>query len=230
MNRDFMALKQIFSDLSRSQTFSASKYLQWLNVRGLPHRGTIQSNTIFTASGQSMLQQRCVDETQVLMDLSTPRPSGHVINLRNALLSRAGYDEEAEADAIQKLTTQLQYDLDSLDMWAQLDVGRRKSTVVLLSGWSWNLRSRLSHWLRSFVAGAANKQLSNKNVRSLYRTLDLSRGQFELIRTALETLADEAVLADVLGLCSAFNDEQLQASIIETIARHADSFSAIGAL
>ncbi|RMZ87493.1 hypothetical protein DV736_g5280, partial [Chaetothyriales sp. CBS 134916] len=226
--RDSDALKRIFSDLSRSNSFSASKWLQAMNVRGLPHQNTVHTRTIFTASGTSLKQQWADGGTALLMDLSLPKSSGHVVNLRNAFLDRAGHNLDSEMDAVQKIIAELQQELCSPSLSDRAEAARQKSIKSLLTDWNWKVRNQISHWLRSFVSEAVKSQMSKKNDQP--PTYIREQKQFLLIRTALETLGDKPVLADVVGLFSSFNCEQVQASLAETISRHADTFSAIGAL
>ncbi|RMZ74910.1 hypothetical protein DV737_g5619, partial [Chaetothyriales sp. CBS 132003] len=226
--RNSDALEHIFSDLSRSHSFSASKWLQAINVRGLPHQNTIRTRAIFTASGTSLQQQSADGGTALLMDLSLPKSSGHVVNLRNALLDRAGYNPDLELDAVYKIIAELQQELRSPSLSDRVEAARRKSIKLLLTNWNWRVRNQISHWLRAFVSEAVKTQMSKKDGQSPARVLE--HKQFLLIRTALETLGDKPVLADVVGLFSSFTCEQVQASLVETVSRHAVTFSAIGAL
>ncbi|RMZ76607.1 hypothetical protein DV738_g4791, partial [Chaetothyriales sp. CBS 135597] len=226
--RDWDSVKHIFFDLSRSHSFSASKWLQAMNVRGLPHQNSVHTRTIFCASGTSMQQQWAEGATALLMDLSLPKSDGHIVNLRNSFLDRAGHNLALEMEAVQKIIGELQHDLCDSSLSDRVEAARRQSIKSLLTGWNWRVRNHISHWLRALVAEAVKTKISKKDQQSPAQSLEQT--QFLLIRTALETLGDKPVLADVVGLFSSFNGEQVQASLAETISRHADAFSAIGAL
>ena len=217
---DFDALNHLVAELSRSHTFPTSKYLQWLNVRGMPRPGPFSGTTY----GEGIVRQHCIDHGGLLTHLSLTDVRTHLVNQRNALLARAGFDVDAEGMALNRLREMLEQRLKS----SEEDVG--PDLTELLSGWNWNVRLQLSHWMRTFISEKVKQQVSAGSKHPLQDAQRTSTRQFALLRSSLEILGDEAILADVLGLCSAVDDEQLQASTVETIARHADTFSAIGAL
>ena len=216
---DFDALNHLVAELSQSHTFPTSKYLQWLNVRGLPRPGTCSS----TVGKEGLIRQECTDAGGLLMHLSLTDVRTHLVNQRNALLARAGFDADAERAAFDRLRELLEQRLKSPEEGVSPDL------TELLSGWKWNVRLQLSFWLRAFVSEKV-KQISARSKHPLQDAQPISPRQFALLRSSLEILGNEAVLADILGICSAVNDEQLQASTVETVTNHADTFSAIGAL
>ena len=217
---DVAALGHLVSELSRSHTFPTSKYLQWLNVRGLPRPNTCSSSV----NVQGLITQSCSDTGGLMMHLSLVDVKLHLVNQRHALLTRAGFDTDAESIAIGRIHELLEQRLDASEDTSHIDL------TELLSGWHWNVRSQISHWIRSYVNEKVKQRVSPEDKNPLQDEQPISARQFSILRSSLELTGDEAVLADVLRLCSSFNDEQLHASIVETITRHADAFSAIGAL
>ncbi|RMD40578.1 hypothetical protein DV735_g4566, partial [Chaetothyriales sp. CBS 134920] len=227
--RNSGSLEHIFFDLSRSHSFSASKWLQAMNVRGLPHQNSVHTRTIICASGTSLQQQWAEGATALLMDLSLSMSNGHIVNLRNAFLDRAGHNLALEMEVVQKIIGELQHALCDSSPPDRVEAVRQQSIKSLLTGWNWRVRNHISHWLRALVTETLKTKMSKKDQQSPSQSLE--QKQFLLVRTALETLGDTPVLADVVGLFSSLNGgEQVQASLAETISRHADAFSAIGAL
>ena len=213
------ALSHLMAELSRSHTFPTSKYLQWLNVRGLPRSGT----SLSTTKAEGVILQQCSDTGELLMHLSLLDVKSHVVNQRHALLARADFDANVEMTAICRICQLLRQSLNSSEA-PNIDI------VRLLPGWNWNVRLQISHWIRAFVSEKVKHRIPAESKHPLQDAQPISNRQFLLLRSSLEILGDEAVLADVLGLCSSLDDEQLHASLVETVTRHADALSAIGAL
>lgn len=219
---DSSALKHLMADLTRSRVYSVSRYLQWLNVRGLPHSGSVLVD-------QDTEQQRLAGDTEVLLDLPVFEKDGHVFNMRNAMLARAGLNLEKEVSEDNLVLEKLQHGLAQLSSTPGSVTPFDTDLARELSKRNWIFRSRVSTFLRGLVVDAVRKQVSIDPTRALQLpTLDYS--YFNFIRHCLEAVEDIAVLADVVGLCCCFDEEQLQATLVETISRHAQVFSAIGAL
>ena len=224
-NTDSDALKHLFAELSRSRTLSVSRYLQWLNVRGLPQSKSI---TIDDTTQRHHLQH----EHELLLDLPLLENDGHVYNMRNAMLAKAGLRPGREIGYIEDVVGRVQQELLRLRSEGEDTVAFDHRLIEEVSRRNWIFRSRLSTHLRAFVVGAVKNQIQAEQAESA-STLSSSSftwSQFSFIRECLEVMADESVLADVIGLCCSVNDERLQAALVETLSRHAQSFSAIGAL
>ena len=217
---DYDALSHLVAELSRSHTFPLSKYLQWLNVRGLPRPDTFSN--IMDVEG--IVTQRCSDIGGLSTHLPLLDVKAHLANQRNTLLARAGFDADAESLAVSRIRELLEQILNC----ASEDPG--PDLAKILSGLNWNIRLQISHWIRTFVSEKVKQRHSTESKYPMQDTQPISMRQFGLLRSSLEIIGDEAGLADILRLCSSLNDEPIQASIVETITRHADAFSAIGAL
>ena len=221
-NTDSDALKHLFAELSRSRTFSVSRYLQWLNVRGLPQSKSILLDVI---TQRHHLQH----EHELLLDLPLLENDGHVYNMRNAMLAKAGLQPGREAVDIEAVVGRVQQELLRLRSEGEDAVAFDHRLIEEVSRRNWIFRSRLSTHLRAFVVGAVKNQIQAESASTLSSS-SLTWSQFSFLRECLEVMADESVLADVIGLCCSVSDERLQAALVETLSRHAPSFSAIGAL
>lgn len=229
---DSAALKHLAAELSRSQSFPSSKYMQWLSVRGLPwpKSVTVSDQPGQTTAGKPLTRQSCTDETLLLTDLLFADVENHHLNLRNALLGRAGFDADLERRTTQHIQAEVQETLAQIGVEEQ-DTLKPEDVQALLSGWNWRVRSAISHGLRTFIVTKVRRQTAARQGSTpLQKENGLTVAHFEYVRSCLEILRDNAVLADVVGLCSAVNNEQLQATLVDTVIRHADEFSAIGAL
>merc|ERR1711939_181899 len=91
---DVQCLSHLIAQLSRSNSFPTAKYLQWLMVRGLPKKGTVRLDTT-TIPDAGMSSS---DSSHFLLDLSLQNAGEHVLNLRNSLLERRGFDLSSERD------------------------------------------------------------------------------------------------------------------------------------
>jgi hypothetical protein len=60
--------------------------------------------------------------------------------------------------------------------------------------------------------------------------MTLTETQYYFIRHVLESLEDEAILADIVGILSTSDNDDLVASLVATIHLHAETFAAVGAL
>jgi mediator of RNA polymerase II transcription subunit 12, fungi type len=97
------SLRKLVAQLSRSDCFPVSRYIQWLMVRGLPR-----------SQDQSIAS---VDEPMAihfLQDLSLHKVEAHVMNLRNSVLERAGFDLNAEEVEYQRCKTFIEEQLQHL--------------------------------------------------------------------------------------------------------------------
>lgn len=226
------ALKHLTAELSRSRSFPSSKYMQWLSVRGLPWPKSVSITEFADPEDprQKYTKQTCKDETLLLTDLLFSEGESHHLNLRNALLSRAGFDTRREITDTHALQAKVRALFAKIGEDGYELARILKDAETLLDGWNWRVRSALSYSLRSVVVMKVKRQTVSQGSISLQKESPMTLTHFEFVRTCLETIGDDAVLADVVGLCSSVNNESLQAALAETISRHALSFSAIGAL
>lgn len=227
---DGQRLKHLAAQLSRSDSFPVSKYLQWLMVRGLPKKGTVEINidSIFgnaAAKGESESSK----STLVLLDMSMHLVEDHVVNLRNSVLRRAGFDPDYEEAIFRKCVSFIERQLAALGPARKAPPSRDSEPAFGLLPWT--LRSKIAMWLRSKVADSvATTGSGTQPAPVLLGSKTLKEEQFFFVRHVLECMGDEAVLADVVGILSCSQNDDLVASLAATIHFHADSFSAIGAL
>ncbi|KIW32756.1 uncharacterized protein PV07_04280 [Cladophialophora immunda] len=223
---DTQALRHLIAQFSRSDCFPVSKYLQWLMVRGLPEKGTVRIDTgpIFGRTA-GVEPPRQPESVQFLLDLSLHRAEDHVINLRNSVLERAGFDPNSEEAIFEQCVRFLEQKLaDSSFITKPEPPTLAEPSFASLP---WTLRTRISMWLRSRALEAAKLAQSTP---MLPGSKILNEEQFFVIRHVLECMEDAAVLADVVGILSVSQRDDLVASLVATTHFHATSFSAIGAL
>lgn len=232
---DAAALRQLTAQLSRSGSFPVGKYIQWLMVRGLPKKGSITPADmgfgLDVDNNPGANHPIRPDPTQLLLDISLQTIESHTINLRNSVLSRAGFDANMEDRLVQDCKEAIMQELRRLRSATQ-----RSSTEEVLphpafSRLSWTVRSAISTWLRSHVAEAVAASAPSADAHAILTShMMINCEQFHYIRHVLESLEDDAVLADVVGILTSTRDEELLSSLVATIQYHADAFSALGAL
>lgn len=229
---DSAALKHLAAELSRSRAFPSSKYMQWLSVRGLPWPKSVSVSDQPDPQdpNRRYTRQICKDGSLLLADLLFSEPDSHHLNLRNSLLSRAGFDIEREVQSTQRLQATIRTVLQQVDSNETYVYSPQRLTTIL-KDWNWRVRSALAHHLRGFVVAKVKQQTAlRQRGGPPQKEFSITLRHFEFVRTCLEALGDEAVLADIVGLCSQTYDEALQAALANTLYRHAGPFSAIGAL
>ncbi|KPI42992.1 Mediator of RNA polymerase II transcription subunit 12 [Cyphellophora attinorum] len=227
---DPAALRHFAAELSRSRAFPTSKYLQWLSVRGLPWPKSVLRSEQTDLRNEKYIRQTCKDGSLLLTDLLFSEAEGRHLNLRNSLLGRAGFDTDLEIQTTQRLQSLVRDLMQQAHENLRLSHSTQQITA-LLKDWNWRVRSALAHGLRGFVVAKVKHQtLLRQQGAPAEVQAAISLQQFELIRTCLEAIGDEAVLADIVGLCSQTYTEDLQAALVLTVHRHARTFSAVGAL
>lgn len=230
---DTASLKHLVAQLSRSETFPVAKYAQWLMVRGLPSHGSVflPAPILPTATAMPKTPSTPTDSLQLLLDISLQNLEDHVINLRNSVLDRAGFDCEDEQNVIENSLAFLRQELGLLATFRSVNRDHDRVPEPMFLLLPWTLRSDLSTWLRNYVIEAVQSSLPSADADANLTSLRMINcGQFCFIRYVLEMMEDHAVLADVVGILISTRDEDLMASLVTTIHRHADSFSAMGAL
>ncbi len=223
---DDQNLRHLIAQLSRSDCFTLSKYMQWLMVRGLPKKGTIPTETS-SILGPTTGAQTEVDAeaAHFLLDLSLNKAENHAINLRRSILERAGFDTRSEETASRHCIRWIEQKLVESSSVSKAQVPN--ATEPSFASLPWTIRTTVAIWIR---ARALESAKAIQTAPALPGSKILSEGQFFLIRHVLESMEDEAVLADVVGVLSTTQNDDLVASLVATIEFHADAFSAIGAL
>ena len=227
---DTASLKHLVAQLSRSETFPVAKYAQWLMVRGLPRHGSVSLPAAILPSATAE-PSTPNDSLQLLLDISLQKLEDHVINLRNSVLGRTGFDCEDEQTVIENSLAFLRQELGLLATFRSVDRDRDRLPEPLFLLFPWTLRSGLSMWLRKYVVDAVESSFPSADADANLTSLRMINcEQFCFIRYVLELIEDHAILADVVNILTSTRDENLMASLVTTIHHHADSFSAIGAL
>ena len=217
---DPQSVRHLIAQLSRADCFTLSKYMQWLMVQGLPKKGTVR---LEIASGGTPKDEP--ETSHFLLDLCLNRADGHIINLRQSILERAGFDSQSEVATYGgciRFVEQRLSDLGSI-------FHPQTSSIVepAFAALPWTIRTKISMWLR---ARALESAKASQTAPRLPGSKVLNEEQFFLVRHILESMNDEAVLADVVGILSTSQNDDLVASLVATIYFHADAFSCIGAL
>ena len=210
---DLNAYRHLFAELSRSQTFSRSRFLQTLSVRG---------TTELNAS-----EQTC---STLLQDLCLGDGEDHMINLRNHLLKL-----QARSYAPDTITTQNSIAAILRAIHEAETHPSTQASVQLnfeeIPTLDWSAKFELSGKIR-YEAEQLSKlaviEVPGKPPLPGSRPFTLD--QFLVIRNVLEALGDIAVLADVLHVLSNTKQENVLAALVDTLHCNAPAFSAIGAL
>ncbi|KAK5957339.1 RNA polymerase II mediator complex subunit [Knufia fluminis] len=210
---DMDAYRHLFAELSRSQTFSKSRFLQTLSIRG-----TTELN---------VSEQTC---STLLRDLCLADGEGHMVNLRSHLLKTqlgivavGNTTTQNFLAAIQRAMHEAQLNPSSAHV-VQLKFEEMRDL-------DWSMKFEISRWIRS-EAGQLSKlaMVEVPGKPPLPGSKPFTLGQFLILRDVLEALGDIAVLADVLHVLSNSKQEAILAALIDTIHCNASTLSAIGAL
>lgn len=222
---DGEALQHLAAQLSRSGLFPLTRYMQWLMVRGLPKKGSLKTSLTFLR-GQEAPTAHCVraDPSQLLLHVSMHNAQEHAINLRDSILQGCGFDPVVEKTTCQDCIQFIEQELAFLGR--EPKSSKPEKPEPIWASLPWNVRSQIAMWLRTKVAAKARAGAGCTLVGSRILNVD----QFAFVRNVLESMEDEAVLADVIGILSCSQGDDLVASLVATVHLHAESFSAIGAL
>ena len=200
-------------------------------VRGLPKKGTVRINfgpangTVGTGD-----QDDQSDAGQLLLDLSLQNVEEHVVNLRNSILRRSGFEPEVAENLVRKCVKYIDQELVTLRTPSTSQPQQQTRSEPPFSSLPWTVRSHLSMWLRSKVVHAVGSNVpGTHNSATVLGSKMLNVEQFSLSRHVLDCMEDEAVLADVVGILCSTGDDDLIAALVATIQHHAEAFSAIGA-
>lgn len=217
---DSNSYRHLFAELSRSQSFSSSRFLQNLTLRG------VRSTEQFSDKGESPT----VIEGHLLQDLSLQDADQHLINLKDHLLRSIGRDPPYSKGDVQMVKDVLKQALKD----AEAASGPSKTThlqILTSQQFDWSARFDISQWLRGeagHLVQVTTIEVPGKPPLPGSRTFTLS--QFLIMRDVLEALGDIAILADILSMLSRTKQESILAAMVDTVHCNAAALSAIGAL
>ena len=211
-------LHHLISELSRSRIFSVNNYLHKMLVKGSRHNSSHETDEIAPPVDN--------DPSQILAEISLHHLPDHVRNLRKLVLSRCGFRTEVEASTIAHCRRFLSQRL-SIECDPSLQADNKNLTAPSWGSLSWSIKCDVAMWLRKLVKTQC--VISGDLMQSLKSTNVFVQNDFCTIRAVLESMGDLAILADVLNLATRVPRESLLASVTDTIDRHADALSAIGA-
>ncbi|KAK2629649.1 hypothetical protein QTJ16_000469 [Diplocarpon rosae] len=221
------ALYHVVSELARSEHFSTPRYIQWLIARG-----GISAEADLAPDGPS--------STRLLAELPMHNVSDSIIELRTALLSRAGLSTQDEDELVQECMAHINHSLPGMQASADVKLEgkgnwRPTGNSELPSGLSRTIRSELGLWLRQNV----RLQMVQPTIPPLDQwdrspmkggTSALTALDFSTVRRYLEHLGDYSMLADVLKIVTSSSDAEVLASCADTLDAYIEVFAAIGAL
>lgn len=208
--------RHLFAELSRSRSFSSSRFLQNLTLQGMHPEDSTASSTIL--------------EGQLLQDLSLLDAEEHVINLRNHLLKSAGKIVSRQDEDLQTVKDVLRRLLQESEK-TPVAMAIQSIRSLKLGGLCWSTKFEISQWLREEAGDMAQYTMIEIPGRPpLPGSKVLVLNQYLLLREVLESLGDVAVLADVVSMLSRTKQESILAALVDTIHYNAVAFSAIGAL
>jgi mediator of RNA polymerase II transcription subunit 12 len=223
--RNRPAFFHLISELARSEHFSTPRYIQWLIARG-----GLYDITDVAPDGP------CA--TRLLAELPTHNLSESISELRDTLLSRAGFLIDDEEDQVSDLMSFINQSLPGMQANVDDELEAQRLDVNLFSlssGISRTIKSELGLWLRQKV----RLQMEQPTIPPLDDwddspmrggTSAITPSDFNTVRQYLELIDDYSMLADVLRVVASSNDAEVLASCADTLDLHVEIFSAIGAL
>lgn len=217
---DSDSYRHLFAELSRSQSFSSSRFLQNLTLRGARERDA--------ATGQDKLPS--VLEGHLLQDLSLLDAEEHLVNLKNYLLQGIGKNVSANDEQVRMIKSSLARALNEAEdesSAATMEHIQQLTSEKL----DWSARFEIGQWLRGEVGHLAQRTMTEiPGKPPLPGSRAFRLNQFLVIRDVLEIFGDIAILADVLSILSQTTQEDILAAMVDTVHCNAAALSAIGAL
>ncbi|KAL4930205.1 mediator of RNA polymerase II transcription subunit 12 [Aspergillus undulatus] len=207
----------IVCELVRSQTFSITRYLQWLMAKGVTKQSDGNNDKMMSGS------------ICLLTQLPLGRLPEHVRNLRQTLLARAGLSVVEESSTIESLKSSISQRLPSIFQGIASNTIYTDPSQLSLT---WAVKSEVSIWIRQGVA----KHLRDTTTKIVGHSLSieskvsaLTSEEFYCVREILEGFKDVSILADVLRQATECDDNVVLASAADTVNYHFDALSIIGA-
>ncbi|KMU84458.1 hypothetical protein CIHG_02243 [Coccidioides immitis H538.4] len=203
-------------ELVRSQSFAVGKYLQWLMARGAVRNDAPMHPTV-----------------QLLAHLPRRKLPSHVWNLRNTLLTKAGFLLSSENQQILNTKRYIHHRLPEVITKPIAGDNEGLFTPSDLSNLNWTIKSEIGHWIREHVSLHRKRYLRtapNHHNACAIEISALTPAQFFEIRDIIECLGDLSLLADILKHTSSSDNIIVLISAVDTLNYCADSFKAIGAL
>ncbi|CEL07775.1 Putative Mediator of RNA polymerase II transcription subunit 12 [Aspergillus calidoustus] len=207
----------VISELVRSQTFSISKYLQWLMAKGVTKASRANNGEVMSS------------DVSLLTQLPMGRHPEHIRNLRQTLLSRAGLSLTDERSAIESWKSSISQRLPNI---FPVKYSNAVPTSLSKLNPTWAVKSEVSMWVRQGVAKHTRdtaRKIGGSSLSIDSRVSALTAGEFYCIREVLEDFGDLSILADVLKQATGCEDNMVLASATDTINYHFDAFCVIGA-
>ncbi|EEP75612.1 predicted protein [Uncinocarpus reesii 1704] len=206
----------VISELVRSQSFAVGKYLQWLVARGAVTNDKPMHPNV-----------------ELLVHLPSRRLPSHVWNLRNTLLTRAGFSINTERQQTLSIKSNIYCQLSDVITKPVPGDSVEVSPPINLSSLGWTIKSEIGQWIREHVMLHRKRYLrtvSNHGITG--RAVEISAltpAQFFKIRDIIENLGDLSLLADILKQASSSDDITVLISVADTLNCHTEPFKAIGA-
>lgn len=127
----------VVSELVRSQTFSISRYLQWLMAKGVSR--SLDHN------GNGKLSS----DIRLLAQLPTGRLPEHIRNLRLTLLGRAGMQALEEKSTVEHLKASITHRMPRI---FQTDASSTTCMDLSQLNLTWAVKSEISMWIRQGIS------------------------------------------------------------------------------
>ena len=226
---DHSEMSRLFAELARLQVFSVSRYLQWLSIRGgiqnqeklSPQEGS-DSEVISPTPSKST-------SYNYVTDLPLQGLSEHVVNLRNTLLAKGGFDLSKENELCCEIQALLSSILPNLLFECDARIFSEADLLSKLRHLPWSIRTHISFWIRDNIVSACSKHVERVKLLGYNApgtSLDIRT--FCVVRQTLETLEDFVTLADVLDSFATIPHEAILAACVDTLDRNKEVFLVIG--
>ncbi|KAH8703880.1 putative RNA polymerase II mediator complex component Srb8 [Talaromyces proteolyticus] len=216
-------IHHIIAELIRSQTFSVSRYLQWLVARGAVEQYR-------QGSPEKVSPYTVPIDIGLLSHIPANRLPRHLRNLRDMLMARAGLSL-SEKEELRAVKADLKEKLPDMFDSEDNDESDMMRCEVDHANLTWSVKAEIGQWVRGAVSEhyGDSSNHSTKGYESAVEASSLTHDEFLVIRWTLEQYGDIAMLADVLIDASNSDDARVLTSAVDTLNCHFSCFTVIGA-
>ena len=215
------ALYHLVCELVRSESFSVSRYIQWLMARG----GLTNLEDVLPNGPAG---------TRLLVELPVYALTPSQMNHRAGMLRRAGFsvaDESKDTEmAIKYLKQTLGLPIEADDPILRRKPMSIKKLAKTVSSSCRALKAEIGAWLRDGLASSKEKKDGKgKGKEKDNQGPELPPAMFNAIRTILESAEDFFILAEALKALTRQSNVDTLAAVADTVSCHLLIFSALGA-
>lgn len=194
---------KLISALARSGHFSVGKYLQWLISMGVLSGSNAAAN-----------------EAQLLLELPTAYLSTYIINLRRTLLTRIGYNADAELREVENYKAVLSQHLGGMSLPSP---GVSSHEPALTTKPVGAVKMAVAQWLCERVISQSFESVGDT-------VFNGNLAAYCLVRHTLEQFEDYPSLAKIVTAALTCNNPQVLATAADTVNLNIEVFATMGFL